>query len=64
MDDLQNEFSYDCPYCGEPLTLLVDPSGGESQSFTTDCEVCCHPIAIHLTLGEDGVEEFSAEKES
>ena len=64
MDDLENEVNYDCPHCGEELLLMVDPSGGDSQSFTTDCEVCCHPISINFTLGEDGVEEFSAEKES
>lgn len=65
MDEFQEEYAYDCPYCGEALTMAVDPTAGKHQSFTVDCEVCCHPIAIHLEVSQDeGVTEFSAEKES
>ena len=64
MDEFQSEQPYNCPYCGELLTLLIDPSGGDSQTFTIDCEVCCHPIAIHLELQDGEVQEFSAERES
>ena len=42
-----------CPYCGEPLQLLVDPSAGD-QSYIEDCAVCCRPIECRLTVwGED-----------
>ena len=34
-----------CPYCGETFELVVDTSV-ESQRFTTDCEVCCHPFEV------------------
>ena len=41
-----------CPYCWETITLLVDPS--ESQTYTEDCSVCCHPILIKTEIfGED-----------
>jgi hypothetical protein len=41
-----------CPYCGEPISLLVDPSAG-SQSYIEDCQVCCRPIEVTLQIDED-----------
>ena len=29
-----------CPYCGEPIELVLDVSGG-AQDYTEDCSVCC-----------------------
>ncbi len=42
-----------CPYCGEPIELLIDPSAGE-QSYIEDCQVCCRPIEISLRIDSDG----------
>ena len=42
------EFS--CPYCGEINTLAIDVTGGSSQEFVVDCEVCCAPIAIRVRI--------------
>ena len=43
-----------CPYCGETNELLIDLSGGSHQEFVVDCEVCCAPIIIRLTIrGEE-----------
>jgi GTP cyclohydrolase FolE2 len=42
-----------CPYCGEPLELAVDESGGRNQSYVEDCVVCCRPIAVEVVV-EDG----------
>lgn len=41
-----------CPYCGEPITVLVDMSV-PSQEYVEDCSVCCRPIEIQV-LVEDG----------
>ena len=35
-----------CPYCGEPLTLDVDETGGRTQTYIEDCAVCCQPIEV------------------
>ncbi len=43
----QQEQGADCPYCGEPLTLLVDESAGP-QAYVEDCAVCCRPIEVRL----------------
>lgn len=36
-----------CPYCGEPITLLVEDSAG-SQRYIEDCQVCCRPIVVDV----------------
>ena len=41
-----------CPYCGESVELVIDCSL-ETQSYIEDCEVCCRPIDISVTVGSD-----------
>ncbi|HKT42830.1 MAG TPA: CPXCG motif-containing cysteine-rich protein [Rhodanobacteraceae bacterium] len=41
-----------CPYCGEPIELLVDASAG-SSSYIEDCQVCCRPIQVDVRV-DDG----------
>jgi len=36
-----------CPYCGEPVQLLVVPSDGE-QMYVEDCQVCCRPMVVEV----------------
>lgn len=42
-----------CPYCGEPLQLLLDVETG-TQAYVEDCQVCCRPINVTVTVEEDG----------
>lgn len=42
-----------CPYCGEPIELVIDPSVSD-QLYIEDCQVCCCPMQIHATADEDG----------
>ncbi len=37
-----------CPFCWELIDILVDPT--ESQIYTEDCSVCCHPILIRCEV--------------
>ena len=52
-----------CPYCGEPITLVVDCSAGD-HSYIEDCEVCCRPIEISVVAGVDGLEQVSLATDS
>ena len=45
------ECAVDCPYCGEPITMLVDTSCDE-QSYIEDCKVCCRPIVVDVQVDE------------
>ena len=47
-----------CPYCGEPVQLLVDASAG-TQRYVEDCQVCCRPMMV--TVDEDREGELLVE---
>jgi transcription elongation factor Elf1 len=39
------EHFFQCPYCWEEISMLLDTSIGK-QTYIEDCEVCCNPIEI------------------
>lgn len=39
------EHFFQCPYCWEEISMLLDPSVS-NQVYVEDCEVCCNPIEI------------------
>jgi len=43
-----------CPYCGEPIELVVDDSAGDA-SYVEDCPVCCRPMQVEVETNGDGV---------
>lgn len=51
-----------CPYCGEMIEIVVDCSL-ESQSYIEDCQVCCRPIKLSVTVDADGVPSVQAASE-
>lgn len=44
-----------CPYCGEIIEIILDLSV-EHQEYVEDCSVCCRPIIMIVTAGEDGID--------
>ena len=51
-----------CPYCGETIEITVD-SSVDSQSYIEDCQVCCRPINLSVTVDADGVPSVQAASE-
>ncbi|ACV27132.1 CPXCG motif-containing cysteine-rich protein [Kangiella koreensis] len=49
----QIESTIYCPYCGEPQTILIDPSIMQ-QSYIEDCQICCRPIEFQVQVSADG----------
>ena len=47
------ERSIDCPYCGELISISIDPSTG-NDAYVEDCQVCCRPIVFRLSTDPDG----------
>ena len=45
------EYFFQCPYCWEEVSMLVDPSVRQ-QTYVEDCEVCCNPIELSVTTQE------------
>jgi hypothetical protein len=52
----------ECPYCGEPLTLVVDEFGGRRQSYVEDCAVCCRAIEVRVSIA-DGDADVSLQRQ-
>ncbi len=42
-----------CPYCGETIELLIDTSVAE-QDYIEDCQVCCRPISVQVSVNYQG----------
>ncbi len=51
-----------CPYCGEPIVLLVDASAG-GQQYIEDCQVCCRPIRVSVAFDADGAPDLDLRRE-
>ena len=41
------EHFFQCPYCWEEVSMLLDTSVTD-QTYVEDCEVCCNPIEFNL----------------
>jgi len=41
--------SIHCPYCGESMEIMVDPSLPDQQ-YIEDCQVCCRPITLKIEI--------------
>ncbi|MFS4455003.1 CPXCG motif-containing cysteine-rich protein [Maribacter sp. 2304DJ31-5] len=40
-----HEHFFQCPYCWEEISMLLDTSIAQ-QTYIEDCEVCCNPIEV------------------
>ncbi|RXJ50526.1 CPXCG motif-containing cysteine-rich protein [Gelidibacter gilvus] len=54
------EHFFQCPHCWEDISMLIDYSVPH-QSYVEDCEVCCNPIQITVSISEGELESFHAE---
>ena len=52
-----------CPYCGEPIEILVDATIAQ-QDYIEDCQVCCRPISIEVSVDPDGDARISVANEN
>lgn len=55
------EHSFNCPYCGEEISMVLDPSM-RRQTYVEDCEVCCRPIEISYSVEDDELTGFDAKR--
>ena len=54
------EQSFNCPYCGAPITVLLDPSV-PAQTYVEDCEVCCNPMEVAYAFENEDLAAFEAQ---
>ena len=60
---LVNSYFLSCPFCLEQIEIVVDITTG-NQEYTEDCEVCCNPILIRISLDGDEVIDIEALREN
>jgi transcription elongation factor Elf1 len=53
------EHSFNCPYCGEEISMVLDLSV-RRQTYVEDCEVCCKPIEISYSVEDGSLVSFDA----
>lgn len=58
-----HERTIHCPYCGEPIEVLVDISES-MQNYIEDCQVCCRPINFCIAVDSDGDAHISVTSEN
>ena len=55
----QHEEFFNCPYCAQRISVLVDLSVPE-QKYIEDCEICCRPMQITYEVFKDEIVRFEA----
>ena len=55
------EYFFNCPYCWEEISFILDISVSE-QVYVEDCEVCCNPIEVKYELSDGEITKFEAVK--
>ncbi len=55
-----HEHFFQCPYCWESISMLVDISQSH-QRYIEDCEVCCNPIQVEIVTENQEITVFNAE---
>jgi hypothetical protein len=56
------EQTVSCPYCGEGISVLLNPED-VGVAYIEDCQVCCRPIDFLVSESEQGVLEARVQSE-
>lgn len=54
------EHFFQCPYCWEEISMLIDTSQ-HTQNYIEDCEVCCNPIQLKINTKDNEILNFEAQ---
>ena len=55
-----HEHFFQCPYCWEQISMLIDVSQ-KHQKYIEDCEICCNPIQVSVIVERQDIISFLAE---
>jgi hypothetical protein len=51
---MEVETTFICAFCLQENEIVVDGSGGVYQEYIEDCQVCCHPNSLRVTIDVQG----------
>ena len=49
---MENSAEFVCAFCGETNPTFIDLSAGSQQSYVEDCQVCCNPNVLYISVDE------------
>jgi transcription elongation factor Elf1 len=58
---METEKNFKCPFCGESISMILDLSVDDTQTYIEDCQVCCRPIQITFTAENGELRFFSSQ---
>jgi hypothetical protein len=50
---MEIETIFVCAYCLQVNEIVVDASGGLNQEYIEDCQVCCRPNKLVISVDEE-----------
>ncbi len=50
---MEIDTTYVCCYCLQVNPIVVDGTGGLHQQYIEDCQVCCRPNNLTITIDEE-----------
>jgi len=59
MEEIEKKFR--CPYCREKISMILDISIEDMQTYIEDCEVCCRPIQVTYSSENGKLTSFTAQ---
>ena len=51
-----DEARFLCAFCGRTNYIEVDPSAGYEQDYIEECQSCCLPNQIHISIDPETLE--------
>jgi len=60
---MEIEATFICVCCLSVNVTMVDASGGMVQEYIEDCQVCCRPNLLHVSI-DPSLEEAEIEAET
>ena len=60
--ELSRSIRIQCPYCGEWIEIVVEVAAGR-QDYIEDCQVCCKPMSLRVSIDADGEPAVDAHAE-
>ena len=60
--ELSRPVRLQCPYCGEWIEVVVEVASGR-QEYIEDCQVCCKPMSLRVSIDADGEPSIEARAE-
>jgi hypothetical protein len=58
----QKEKHFQCPFCFERISFIIDTSMDGEQTYVEDCEVCCNPIEVRFEIENNKIQVFEVQK--